>query len=105
MKDFAKYEKILRERLQSLSERLEEIDDELDEPSDPDAEERATETEGDEVLEQLGNAGLVETNQIRAALRRIEDGTYGVCVKCGDQIPRARLDAVPHTPTCIKCAQ
>jgi RNA polymerase-binding protein DksA len=100
-----KYEKILRDRLRLLSERLEEIDEELDEPNDPDAEDRATENEGDEVLERLGNAGLEESVQIRAALRRIEEGKYGICVACGAPIPEARLDVVPHTENCIDCAQ
>lgn len=104
MKNVQKYEKILQDRLQSLTERLEDIDDELDEPSDPDSEERATENEDDEVLEQLGNAGLKETTQIRAALRRIEVGTYGACVTCGEPIPTPRLDAAPHASKCIGCA-
>lgn len=104
MKNVQKYERILRKRLQSLTERLEDIDDELDEPNDPDAEERATESEGDEVLEQLANAGLQETAQIRAALRRIDEGTYGTCVTCGEPIPVLRLDAVPHASKCIGCA-
>ena len=81
-----------------------EIDEELVEPSDDDFEERATEREGDEVLEQLGNAGLLEIAQIRAALRRIEEGTYGVCVECGEPIPGKRLEVVPHAPRCIQCA-
>ncbi len=101
MKNAQKYEKSLRNRLHSLTERLEDIDDELDEPSDPDAEERTTENEGDEVLEQLGNAGLKETIQIRAALRHTDEGIYGTCATCGEPIPVPRLDAVPHASKCI----
>jgi len=37
---------------------------------------------------------------IDAALRRIEDGTYGKCVDCGRPIEPARLEAVPWTPYC-----
>lgn len=37
------------------------------------------------------------------ALKRIEDGTYGSCTQCGKQIPKKRLDALPHTELCIIC--
>ncbi len=39
--------------------------------------------------------------QVRAALQRIDDGTYGRCVDCGRWISLARLEAVPWTPYCI----
>lgn len=38
-----------------------------------------------------------------AALERIDDGTYGRCIDCGDEIPSERLDAIPYTPYCIRC--
>jgi RNA polymerase-binding transcription factor DksA len=44
-------------------------------------------------------------NEIVAALRRIEDGTYGVCAGCGKNIPRARLKAVPYALFCVTCAE
>jgi RNA polymerase-binding protein DksA len=40
---------------------------------------------------------------IDEALKRVEDGTYGSCVECGKQIPRKRLNALPHTELCIAC--
>ena len=40
--------------------------------------------------------------QVRDALSRIKDGTYGVCTLCGRQIDRARLEAVPWTPYCLE---
>lgn len=102
--DVQKYEKRLRDRLSELNARLESIEEDLDEPADQDAEERATEREGDEVLENLGNAGLAEIRMIKAALGRIEEGTYGVCVSCGEDISEERLDVVPHAPRCRHCA-
>lgn len=104
MENVRKYEKRLRDRLQELTERLEGIEADLEEPSDDDSEERATEREGDEVLEQLGNAGLIEIKQIKAALHRIEDGTYGYCVACGEPIPAKRLDTIPQAARCVQCA-
>ena len=104
MVDVAKFEARLRARLAELTDRLVEVEHTLDEPAAKDSEERATEREGDEVLEDLGNLGLQEIRMIEAALHRIEEGTYGECVNCGEDIAEARLDAVPHAPRCVKCA-
>lgn len=38
-----------------------------------------------------------------AALKRIEDGTYGYCIDCGKVIEKGRLEAVPHTQHCVTC--
>jgi len=40
---------------------------------------------------------------IDEALKRVDDGTYGNCTQCGKQIPKRRLDALPHTELCILC--
>ena len=42
---------------------------------------------------------------IQAALRRIEDGTFGTCTNCEETIGRHRLVAVPWTPFCIRCQE
>ena len=104
MVDVQRYEKRLLDRLRELNERLKEIDEDLDEPADPDAEERATEREGDEVLENLGHAGLAEIRMIQAALARVKDGTFGFCVACGKPISKERLEVLPHTTRCNQCA-
>jgi RNA polymerase-binding protein DksA len=44
-------------------------------------------------------------SQVQEALARIEAGTYGVCQRCGKQIPKARLDAIPYATYCIECAE
>jgi DnaK suppressor protein len=41
--------------------------------------------------------------KIREALQRIEDGSFGVCESCGDEIGKERLDARPVTTLCIEC--
>ncbi len=50
--------------------------------------------------------GLLKTKreQVLLALRRIKDGTYGICALCGRDISQERLELVPHTPFCISCA-
>lgn len=90
--------------MRELDVRLHEIEDDLDEPVNPDTEEAATEREGDEVLENLDNSGLAEIKMIQAALDRIEAGTFGECVTCGEQISAERLAVLPHTPRCKRCA-
>jgi RNA polymerase-binding protein DksA len=40
---------------------------------------------------------------IDAALKRIEDGTYGTCTNCGKQIAEERLEALPWATLCIDC--
>ncbi|HVR85816.1 MAG TPA: TraR/DksA C4-type zinc finger protein [Planctomycetota bacterium] len=44
-----------------------------------------------------------ELEEIRGALERIEDCSYGSCEQCGKPIPQARLDAIPTADTCIPC--
>ena len=42
---------------------------------------------------------------VRAALIRIRDGSYGVCMHCEEDIKPRRLEAVPWTPYCIRCQE
>ena len=96
--------RILIRRLAELEGRLHEIEDTLESHNARDWEEMAVEREGDEVLEDLGNAGKAEIAQIRAALGRIDDGSYGICAKCGNDISAERLETLPATPLCRNCA-
>jgi len=43
--------------------------------------------------------------EVRGALRRIADGSYGVCMHCEEDIKPKRLDAVPWTKYCIRCQE
>lgn len=94
----------MQQRLAALKSRLTGITSELDAQHSPDWEDLAIEREGDEVLEGMGNAGLLEIRRIEAALARIEDGSYGICVTCGKEISSERLDTLPDTPFCSTCA-
>jgi len=65
---------------------------------------------GTDAFEQEFTLSLMEHDgsaleQIEAALVRIEDGLYGVCIECEAKIPKARLQVLPHTPHCVKCAE
>lgn len=55
-------------------------------------------------VEALANS-LVETlTEIEDALKKFDDGTYGVCENCGNPIPEVRLEAKPAARLCIDCA-
>jgi DnaK suppressor protein len=41
--------------------------------------------------------------QVRAALRRIQNGSFGICIDCESEISPKRLSAVPSAPRCIEC--
>lgn len=43
--------------------------------------------------------------QVRGALRRIDEGAFGVCMHCEEDISPRRLIAVPWTPYCISCQE
>jgi len=65
---------------------------------------------GSDNFEQEFTLGLMEADEgtlssIDAALDRIQDGSYGKCVQCDSTISKLRLNAIPYTPVCIKCAE
>jgi len=47
----------------------------------------------------------LELQRIEAALQRIEEGEFGYCLICGDEIEVKRLDLDPTLPTCVACAR
>ena len=65
--------------------------------------ETATATLGREIDYTLGENSEQVLGEIDAALKRIEDGTYGTCVNCGREIPVERLEAYPWASLCIDC--
>lgn len=73
---------------------------------------------GTETYEQDFSLRVVESEQevlkeIRVALKKIENGTYGICEGCSDQgrppskcwIPKTRLKVIPHARFCVSCAE
>ncbi len=95
----------LEARMRDLRHRLYRIGDELEQPVSERFAEQATEREDDEVLEDLGAAGAQEIRMIDAALKRIEDGSFGICESCEEPISIKRLEARPETTLCIRCKE
>ena len=58
-----------------------------------------------ELLFTQGTTGHAQLSQIRFALERIGEGSYGECLQCGNTIGSKRLEAVPWTPYCIDCQE
>jgi RNA polymerase-binding protein DksA len=102
--DTTHFEQVLKTRKAEIESRLTKIETDLSRQKSADSVERAVESENDEVLEEFGQVGEGELRGIDAALDRIDAGTFGTCVSCGEPISIDRLNAVPHTPFCKACA-
>jgi DnaK suppressor protein len=90
----AKHENIakaLKARLSELMTRVGEINSELRKPLSADLEEQATDLENQGALEAIENSEIHEIHQIQEALKRISEGTYGICADCGEDIDPKRL--------------
>lgn len=98
----------LLDKRQELEQRLQEITRDVrheDNPLSGDWAEQAVQRESDEVLDALGNEARRELEQIKQALARIDNGEYPYCSECGEEIGRARLETLPYTSLCVRCAE
>jgi DnaK suppressor protein len=62
-----------------------------------------------EAVERLATTAMARSlsgsiADIDRALQKLGEGTYGACESCGEMIPPARLDALPATTKCVRCA-
>jgi RNA polymerase-binding transcription factor DksA len=108
MKEYREVRSHLLDMLEELDERLGRITDDVrhsDKPLDQDFSEQAVEAENDEVLDALGNVTRAEVEKIKQAISRIDAGTYGICLLCGEPNKKERLAALPYANYCIKCAE
>jgi DnaK suppressor protein len=55
-------------------------------------------------VEALGGTLLDTLRETEDALRKFDEGTYGLCESCGNQIAEPRLEAMPAARLCINCA-
>jgi DnaK suppressor protein len=95
----------LTTRLHELENRVLKANAEICAPEDADMSEQAVLDANDEPLEALNEAGLVEITAIKAAMARIDSGSYGTCLSCGEAIHAGRLKAMPTAAQCISCAE
>jgi DnaK suppressor protein len=103
MKDTNAIEQKLRDREQELLSEISRLENQA-----RDARSAEVEDPIDSVISSEGKAAAFgestiaaqTLSQVRQALQRLKDGTYGVCIDCGRPIEPARLNAVPWTPYC-----
>lgn len=102
--DIEKY----RRRLLALEQELvERLGGEVEEaravsPDQPDVDDRGHADELKDEYFTLAQTDSEIRSEVRAALRRIEGGTYGKCVVDGEPIDEKRLESVPWAPYCLK---
>lgn len=94
----------LEEELNSFGKKVGE--DDWDGSSESEGEEAAPEDAADNIEELATNVSLVADlekrhSDIKAAMDRMRDGTYGLCAECGEEIGLERLEANPAASTCL----
>lgn len=87
-----------------LQKRVAEMETALRSEHSSNFSEQAHEREDEEVMERLEQEALQEMEAIDHAVTRIENGTYGVCTVCGQDIGEKRLKVLPYASLCISCA-
>lgn len=102
--NFDSVEAKLKLKLNELEERLSHVKKDMSKSHSLDSSEQAAERENDEVLEEIGQETQASIHDIRAALARISEGTYGNCSSCGKAINPERLEALPEAVHCVTCA-
>ena len=61
--------------------------------------------EDNEVVDALGNEARAELAKISAALQRMDNGEFGICIECGLPIGDGRIAVYPYADECIECAE
>ncbi len=97
------FRSLLSERLENLiNDATKPMDNMTDEPP-PDPTDRASLESDRNFLLRIRDRERRLILKIREAINRIENGTYGICEECGEEITEQRLKARPVTMLCIEC--
>jgi len=106
-KQLQSFKNLLLKRLEDLAGEARETVDEMTDEDDnfPDPNDRATlESDRNFVLRIRDRERRLRA-KIEQALERVENGTFGICEECGEDISEGRLQARPVTTLCIKCKE
>lgn len=96
---------LIQKREQDLLDELDKNQTEardMTDQSSTEVMERMVNLEGRDTLLRHNDADFHELQDVRDALKRLDDGTFGKCVDCGREIPAARLAAIPWTAYCLE---
>lgn len=95
----------LRADLKARLEKYEAHQHRQDGALEKDSEEQAVQTQNDEVVDSLEEEARIELVQIDHALERLANGQGDECERCGEKIDPRRLQVLPYTSMCVKCAE
>jgi DnaK suppressor protein len=95
----------LTDKQVELTNRIAAIEADFKKGRSADFSEQTTESENDEVLDEIHHEAKAELSLVNNAILKLENGHYGICETCDDHINPERLKALPYTTTCIKCAK
>ena len=104
-KDLKYFETLLTERLQKLLSQADNTVSDMTDPKEnfPDPTDRASLEADRNFMLRIRDRENKLIKKIKKALDRIENGTFGICETCGDEISLERLKARPVTTQCIDC--
>jgi DnaK suppressor protein len=104
-KDLDYFEQLLQEQLKELLSQADDTVSDMTGPSDnfPDPTDRASLEADRNFILRIRDRESKLIKKIKKALDRIENGTFGICESCGEDISVSRLKARPVTTQCINC--
>src|SRR3977135_1448634 len=94
-----------RNKLLNMVERTEDYGREADRDVSQDPADKASNSYTKELLFSQSTNERNTLKLIEEGLERINDGSFGECLNCGEDIQPKRLDAIPWAPYCIKCQE
>ena len=95
----------LMQEKRELTKRVDRIHAHAREPLEADSSEQAAQLGNVAVVSALETEAIEEIADIDAALQRLENGRYGICIGCGEDISPQRLEARPACTECVDCAE
>jgi DnaK suppressor protein len=102
--EFARFQVIIEARIADLERGIRQRDGILVERSPDQLDQIQRASERDLAISNI-DRGSKQLRDARAALRRIRDGSFGVCEQCEEEIPLKRLVAIPWASLCIQCQE
>lgn len=97
--------KNLQDRKAELQQRIGAVEADFKKGRSQDFSEQTSESENNEVLNEIYHEAKEELLLVEQAIARIEKNTYGFCQQCAEPINPERLKILPYADTCINCAK
>ncbi len=105
-RDLAKIKQSLIDRRQKFEAQLQKLSTEkITDDQVQDAGDQALTSTMENLRNSLQDTELREYNRIVQALDKIEDGTYGICIDCGEEISQKRLSSYPNAGRSLACQE